>query len=58
MVIFFVNQNHKKKGLSEILDVKKIEQVDMPIEVANGLQNESYISEDYLKRERDMIFSN
>ena len=56
MVIFFVNQNHKKKGLSEILDVKKIEQVNRPIEVANGLPNECYISEDYLKYEREKIF--
>jgi len=27
MIIFFMRQNHKKKALSEILDVKKIEQV-------------------------------
>ena len=56
MIIFFMRQNHKKKGLSEILDLKKIEQVDRPIETANGLPNECYISEDYLKYERDKIF--
>ena len=56
MIIFFMDQNHKKKGLSEILDLKKIEQVDRPIETANGLPNECYISEDYLKYERDKIF--
>ena len=27
MIIFFMRQNHKKKALSEILDVKKIESV-------------------------------
>ena len=56
MIIFFMCQNHKKKGLSEILELKKIEQVDRPIETANGLPNECYISEDYLKYERDKIF--
>ena len=56
MIIFFMRQNHKKKGLSEILELKKIEQVDRPIETANGLPNECYISEDYLKYERDKIF--
>ena len=56
MIIFFMRQNHKKKALSEILELKKIEQVDRPIETANGLPNECYISEDYLKYERDKIF--
>ena len=56
MIIFFMRQNHKKKALSEILDVKKIEQVGKPIEIANGLPNECYISEDYLAYERDKVF--
>ena len=56
MIIFFMRQNHKKKALSEILDVKKIEQVGKPIETANGLPNECYISEDYLTYEKKRIF--
>ena len=56
MIIFFMRQNHKKKALSEILDVKKIEQVGKPIETANGLPNECYISEDYFAYERDKVF--
>ena len=56
VIIFFMRQNHKKKALSEILDVKKIEQVGKPIETANGLPNECYISEDYLAYERDKVF--
>ena len=56
MIIFFVDQNYKNKNLSEILDIKKIEAVNRPIETANGLPNECYISEDYLAYERDKIF--
>ena len=56
MIIFFVDQNYKNKTLSEILDVKKLEAVDKPIEAANGLPNECYISNDYLKYERGKIF--
>ena len=56
MIIFFVDQNYKNKNLAEILDVKKIEAVDKPIEAANGLPNECYISRDYLDFERERIF--
>jgi choline monooxygenase len=56
MLIFFVDQNYKNKTLSEILDVRKLEGVDEPIEVANGLPNECYISEDYLAYEREKVF--
>ena len=43
--------------LSAILDLKKIEAVDKPIEKAHGLPNECYTSIEYLKIERDKIFS-
>ena len=43
--------------LSTILDLKKIEAVDKPIEEAHGLPNECYTSSEYLKIERDKIFS-
>ena len=51
----------KKKDnslLSKILDFKKIEAVDKPIMEANGLPNECYTNSEYLKIERDKIFSN
>ena len=57
MLIFFVNQN-QKKILSKILDLKKLEHVDKPIEAANGLPNECYISKKYLAYERDKVFCN
>ena len=57
MVIFFVDQNKKNKSLSEILDIKKLMNVDRPIESANGLPNECYNSEKYLEYERNKIFS-
>jgi choline monooxygenase len=56
MIIFFVDQNNKNKTLSEILDIKKLEDVDKPIELANGLPNECYTSDDYLAFERDKVF--
>ncbi len=56
MIIFFVDQNYKNKKLSEILDIKKIEAVNRPIETANGLPNECYVSEDYLPYEKERIF--
>ena len=56
MIIFFVDQNLKNKSLSEILDIKKLENVNKPIEAANGLPNECYISEDYLAYEKEKIF--
>jgi len=56
MIIFFVDQNYKNKKLSQILDLKKIEAVNRPIETANGLPNECYVSKDYLVYEKERIF--
>ena len=56
MIIFFVDQNYKNKNLSNILDLKKIEAVNRPIETANGLPNECYTSDDYLAYEKERIF--
>tara|TARA_B110001452_G_scaffold42338_1_gene32456 strand:- start:407 stop:1600 length:1194 start_codon:yes stop_codon:yes gene_type:complete len=53
-----VHKNDKNKNLSEILDIKKLMNVDKPIETANGLPNQCYTSEKYLKYERDKIFCN
>ncbi len=58
MIIFFVDQNLKKLPLSEILDTKKLDNVDKPIEEANGLPNECYINNDYLAYEKEKIFFN
>ena len=44
--------------LSAILDLKKIEAVNRPIQEAHGLPNECYTSSEYLKIERDKIFLN
>ena len=49
-------QNYKNKILSEILDLKKLEAVNKPIETANGLPNECYINEDYLAYEKEKVF--
>tara|TARA_B100001093_G_scaffold434528_1_gene432040 strand:- start:845 stop:2041 length:1197 start_codon:yes stop_codon:yes gene_type:complete len=43
--------------LSEIIDLKKIEAVNNPIEQAQGLPNECYTSNEYQIFERDKIFS-
>ena len=51
-----MDQNKKNKSLSEILDIKKLMNVDRPIENANGLPNECYTSEKYLEYERNKIF--
>ena len=56
MIIFFVDQNYKNKTLAEILDIEKLEAVNKPIEIANGLPNECYTSEDYLTYERNKVF--
>ena len=56
VVIFFVDQNHKNKSLSEILDINKLMNVDRPIENANGLPNECYTNEEYLEYEKNKIF--
>ena len=47
MIIFFVHKNLKNLPLSKILDIEKINNVDKPIEVANGLPNECYTNQDY-----------
>ena len=51
-------QNYKNINLSEILDLKKLEAVNKPIDTANGLPNECYISEDYLAYEKERVFFN
>jgi len=58
MIIFFVDRNQKNTKLSQIIDLKKLENVNKPIEAANGLPNECYISEDYLRYERNKVFFN
>ena len=58
MIIFFVGQNYKNKSLKEILEVKKLEAVNRPIEAANGLPNECYTSENYFTYEKGRIFCN
>ena len=56
MIIFFVDQKYKNIKISNILNVKKIEAVNKPIETANGLPNECYTSVDYLTYEKERIF--
>ena len=51
-----MDQNLKKLPLSEILDIKKLDNVDKPIEEANGLPNECYVNNDYLAHEKEKIF--
>ena len=58
MIFFFVDQNTKNLLLSEILDIEKLNNVDKPIEVANGLPNECYTNINYLAHEREKIFFN
>ena len=57
MLGFFMVKNKDKSLLSAILDLRKIKAVDKPIEQAHGLPNECYTSNEYLKFERDKIFS-
>ena len=56
MIIFLMSQNTKNLDLSNILDIKKIEDVKKTIDKAHGLPNECYISTEYLKHEREKIF--
>ena len=58
VLIFFVDQNLKNLPLSKILDVEKLNNVDKPIEIANGLPNECYTSKDYFFHEREKVFFN
>ena len=48
--------NIKNLELSEVLDIKKIEAVNKPIEKAQGLPNECYTSEKYMMIERERVF--
>ena len=57
MLGFFMVKNSDKSLLSSILDIRKIKAVNIPIEEAHGLPNECYTSNEYLKFERDKIFS-
>ena len=58
MIIFFVDQKRKNTDISKIVDLKKLERVNSPIEAANGLPNECYISKGYLAYERERVFLN
>ena len=58
MIISNVKQIRKNTKLSKILDLEKIERINKPIEAANGLPNECYISEDYFTYEREKVFLN
>ena len=58
MIIFFVDQNLKNLPLSKILDIEKLNNVNKPIEAANGLPNECYTNANYLAHEREKIFFN
>ena len=49
-------KNPKNLDLSEVLDIKKIEAVNKPIEKAQGLPNECYTSEKYMMIERERVF--
>ena len=57
MIFFFMDQLEKNKALSKILDLEKLANVDREIELANGLPNECYTSEQYLSFERNTVFS-
>ena len=56
MVIFFVDQINKITNNTDIIDFKSLSNVDKPIEAANGLPNQCYTDENYLKYEREKIF--
>ena len=51
-----MSKNPKNLDLSEVLDIKKIEAVNEPIEKAQGLPNECYTSEKYMMIERERVF--
>ena len=52
-----MDQLEKNKALSSILNLEKLANVDREIELANGLPNECYTSEQYLSFERNTVFS-
>ena len=49
-------KNPKDLDLSEVLDIRKIEAINKPIEKAHGLPNQCYTSEKYLMIERERVF--
>jgi choline monooxygenase len=49
-------KNPKNLALSEVLDIKKIKAVNLPIEKAHGLPNECYTSREYMMVEREKVF--
>ncbi|MDC0416465.1 aromatic ring-hydroxylating dioxygenase subunit alpha [Candidatus Pelagibacter sp.] len=51
-----MDQINKIINNTDIIDVKSLSNVDKPIEIANGLPNQCYTDENYLKYERDKIF--
>ena len=51
-----MSKNLKNLDLSEVLDIKKIEAVNKPIEKAHGLPNQCYTSEKYLMIEKERVF--
>ena len=51
-----MSKNLKNLDLSEVIDIKKIEAVNKPIEKAHGLPNECYTSEKYMMIERERVF--
>ena len=51
-----MSKNPKNLDLSDVLDIKKIEAVNKPIEKAQGLPNECYTSEKYMMIERERVF--
>ena len=56
VVIFFVDQINKITNNSSAIDFEKLSNVDRPIEAANGLPNQCYTDDNYLKYEREKIF--
>ena len=57
VIFFFMDQLDKNRALSDILNLEKLANVDREIELANGLPNECYTSEQYLNYERNTVFS-
>jgi choline monooxygenase len=51
-----VDQTNKITNNTDIIDFKSLSNVDKPIEAANGLPNQCYTDENYLKYEREKIF--
>ena len=56
MIIFFVDQNQKNKPLSEILDIKKLMNVDKLLRLQMDFQMSATQVNRYLEYERNKIF--